>query len=370
MSATTCPWPAPARARACCSASSSGCRPTKGDSPRATAACKRRRRAVTPTSSHTATGSARPFTGTSPSAVTCDKTLRQAQRVGRQPDAARRRQLLHPRRQVRGLAYRCVVHVQIVANGAHHHGAGVEPDAQLHLHAMRVAHLLRVAAHGLLHGQGGIAGPHRVILMRQRGAEQRHNAIAQDLIHRAFVAVHGVHHEAQGGVQQGAGLFRVETGDEFGGALDVGKEHRDLLALAFKSRTRRQNFLAEMRRGVGQRRAFRRADRRWRGVSGPDQDGVVLVGSQLLGLDDLDLEVFQVLLIQAEPPPQGAVGHPALATQYLHHLGQHLLKCHACPLTPDTSSIPGDSHQGRGHRGSMRASGHGHDHRHAAPGRR
>jgi hypothetical protein len=58
-----------------------------------------------------------------------------------------------------------------------------------------------------------------------------------------------------------------------------------------------------MRRGVGQRRALRRADRRRRSVSSPDQDGVVLVGSQLLGPDALDLKVFQVLLIQAETPP-------------------------------------------------------------------
>src|SRR5438309_296830 len=72
MSATTCPWPAPARARACCSASTSGCRPTKGDSPRATATSKRRRRAVAPTSSKTSTGSARPLTGTGPRAVAHD----------------------------------------------------------------------------------------------------------------------------------------------------------------------------------------------------------------------------------------------------------------------------------------------------------
>jgi hypothetical protein len=60
-----------------------------------------------------------------------------------------------------------------------------------------------------------------------------------------------------------------------------------------------------MRWDVGQRRVFRRVDRRRRGIPDPVQDGVVLVGSQLLGLDEFDLEVFQVLLIQAEPLSQG-----------------------------------------------------------------
>jgi hypothetical protein len=83
-----------------------------------------------------------------------------------------------------------------------------------------------------------------------------------------------------------------------------------------------------MRRGVGQWQALQRAGRRWRGVSSPDQDGVIFVNSQWLGLDDLDLEVFQVVLIQTKTPPQSAVGYPALAPQELQHLGQHLLKRH------------------------------------------
>ena len=44
--------------------------------------------------------------------------------------------------------------------------------------AMGAAHLVGVAAHGVLHGQGGVAGPHGVVFMRQRRTEQRHDAIA------------------------------------------------------------------------------------------------------------------------------------------------------------------------------------------------
>src|SRR4030095_4722224 len=41
----------------------------------------------------------------------------------------------------------------------------------------------------------------------------------------------------------------------------------------------------------------------------------------------------------SSPPPQGAVGYPALATEHLHHLGQRLLKRHVCPLRGRTSNL-------------------------------
>jgi hypothetical protein len=72
---------------------------------------------------------------------------------------------------VRGLADRRVVHVQVVADGPHHHFAGVEPHARLHLQAVGAAHLFSVAAHGGLHRQGGVTGPHRVVFVGYWGAE-------------------------------------------------------------------------------------------------------------------------------------------------------------------------------------------------------
>ena len=99
--------------------------------------------------------------------------------------------------------------------------------------------LLSVAAHGSLHGQGGITGPHGVIFMSYRGTEERHDAVAQHLVHGALVAVHGVHHDVQRRVQERAGLFWIEALDQLGGALEVGKEHRHLLTLAFQGGARR-----------------------------------------------------------------------------------------------------------------------------------
>ena len=84
--------------------------------------------------------------------------------------------------------------MEIVADGPHDHLAGVEANSDLHFETMPATHLLAVAADGLLHGERCIAGPDGVVFMRNRRSKQGHNAIAHDLVHGAFVAVHGRHH--------------------------------------------------------------------------------------------------------------------------------------------------------------------------------
>jgi hypothetical protein len=72
-----------------------------------------------------------------------------------------------------------------------------------------------------------------VILVGHGRPEERHDAVAEHLVHGALIAVHGVHHDVQRRIQEPASLFWIKTLDQFGGALEVGKEHRHLLALAF-----------------------------------------------------------------------------------------------------------------------------------------
>ena len=145
-----------------------------------------------------------------------------------------------------------VVHVQVVADGPHDHVAGVEPDAALHRQSVRPAHLLAVAAHGRLDGQGGVTGAHGVILMGYRGPKEGHNAIAHDLVHRALIAVHRGHQVLQDRVEDLPGFLGVTIGDQLQGALQVGKQHRDLLAFAFQVAARRQNLLGQVRWRVGE----------------------------------------------------------------------------------------------------------------------
>ena len=180
------------------------------------------------------------------------QTLDQPQGRRCLPDTARRGQLFHAGRQMRGLADSRVIHVQVVADGPHHHLPRVEahPDAQLE--AVGAAHLVGIFAHGGLHGQGGIAGPQGVIFMGNRRPEERHDAIPQHLVHRALIAVHGVHHAVQGRVQELLGGLGVEVPDQLGGVFDIGEQHRHLLALAFQVMARVKDFFGEMWWGIGQ----------------------------------------------------------------------------------------------------------------------
>jgi hypothetical protein len=103
--------------------------------------------------------------------------------------------------------------------------------------------------------------------MRDGGAEQGHNAIAQHLIHRAFETVHRLHHEVNGRIEQLLGGFGVEAPDQLRRVFEVGKQHGDLLAFAFQSAPRGADLFGQMRRGVGQRRLMLG---RGGNIAGPD----------------------------------------------------------------------------------------------------
>ena len=99
---------------------------------------------------------------------------------------------------------------------------------------MGALHRVAVAGHGLLHAQRRVAGAHGMIFMGNGRAEEGHNAIAHHLVDGALVAVHGLDHALQDRVQQLAGLLGVALGQQLHGALQVGKQHGDLLAFAFE----------------------------------------------------------------------------------------------------------------------------------------
>ena len=88
--------------------------------------------------------------------------------------------------------------------------------------------------------------------MGDGGAKQGHDAVAQYLVHCALVAVHGVHHLLEGGVEELLGSLRIEVADQLGRVFDVGEQHRDLLAFAFQARAGIEDFCGEIGRGIGQ----------------------------------------------------------------------------------------------------------------------
>jgi hypothetical protein len=158
--------------------------------------------------------------------------------------------LLHAAGQVRGFPDGRVIHVEVAPDGADDDLTRVEADADLHLDFVGSAELLGVAADGGLHAERRIARAHRVVLVGQGRAEERHDPVAHHLVHRAFVAVDGLHHPLEDGVEELARLLRITVGEQLHRALEVGEEDGDLLALAFQSGLGGEDFLGQVLGGV------------------------------------------------------------------------------------------------------------------------
>jgi hypothetical protein len=83
-----------------------------------------------------------------------------------------------------------------------------------------------------------------VVLVGERRAEERHDPVAHDLVDGALVAVDGLHHPLEDGIESLRRLLGIAVGEELHRALEVGEEHGDLLALAFEGGLRGENLSA------------------------------------------------------------------------------------------------------------------------------
>jgi hypothetical protein len=195
-------------------------------------------------------GVRQPLDGDAPLRGDVDVAFGEGQRRGRQQDRGRHRHLLHASGEMGRLPYRRIIHAQIGADRSDDDVARVEAHPDLDRHPVGLEDLARVAGEGGLHPERGIAGAHGVILMRDRRAEQRHDPIAHDLVHRALVPVHGFHHQLEHGVEDLPRLLGVAVGEQLHRTLEVGEEHRDLLALAFERGLRGEDPLGEVLGGI------------------------------------------------------------------------------------------------------------------------
>jgi hypothetical protein len=130
----------------------------------------------------------------------------------------------------------------------------VEADPNLHLEPLRPPQVLAIPADRRLHGERRIARPHRMIFMGDRRAKQRHNPIAHDLVHGAFIAMHGRHHAFQHRVENRPGVFGVALGQQLHRAFEVGEQHGHLLALAFEGGAGGEDLVGQVWWRVGERR--------------------------------------------------------------------------------------------------------------------
>ena len=92
--------------------------------------------------------------------------------------------------------------------------------------------------------------------MSDRRAEERHDAVAGELVHRTLEAVHPLGEELEEAIEDVVPLLGIELLGELHRALHVGEEHRHLLALALEGTARCEDLLGEVLRGVRARIAF------------------------------------------------------------------------------------------------------------------
>src|SRR5437867_589880 len=95
------------------------------------------------------------------------------------------------------------------------------------------------------------AGALRVVLVRDRRAEERHDAVARVLVHRPLEAVHAVGEDHEEAVEDPVPRLGVELLGELHGALYVGEEDGYPLALAFEGRAGGEDLLGEVPGGIG-----------------------------------------------------------------------------------------------------------------------
>jgi hypothetical protein len=109
---------------------------------------------------------------------------------------------------------------------------------------------MRMGAQRLAQHQRRVAGALRVIFVRDRCAEERHDAVAGELVHRAFEPMHAVGEDGNEALHDVMPFLRIELLGELHRALHVGEQHGHLLALALEGAARGEDLVDQVRRRV------------------------------------------------------------------------------------------------------------------------
>jgi hypothetical protein len=93
-----------------------------------------------------------------------------------------------------------------------------------------------------------------MLLVRDRRAEECHDAVAHHLVDRAFIVVHGLDHPLQHRIEQAPRVLRIAIGQELHRALEVREQDGHMLALSLQRVLGGADTLGQMRRRVRGRR--------------------------------------------------------------------------------------------------------------------
>jgi hypothetical protein len=177
--------------------------------------------------------------------------LDELRRLLGQVDGVGGRQVLHARCESDGVALRRVVHAQVVPDLPDDDLSGVDPHPHREAEPPLPLQLLRVPTELPAHVERCKAGALRVILVRDRRTEERHDSVARVLVDRPLVAVHAGRQDLKEAVQDPVPLLGIDLLGQIHRPLHVGEQNRDLLPLALESALRPEDLVREVLGCVG-----------------------------------------------------------------------------------------------------------------------
>ena len=172
------------------------------------------------------------------------------------------------RREVRGVADGRVVHAEVRADGADHDEARVDAHPHAELDAVRSPHFIGQRAELPLDRERSAQGAMGVVLVRDRRAEQRHHAVAQELVDRSLVAVHFGQDDFEGPIHDAVDVLGVEALGHGREARHVGEHHGDALAFSLQGALGGEDLLSEVLRRIRRGRSFAECYRLWLAAGG------------------------------------------------------------------------------------------------------
>ena len=165
---------------------------------------------------------------------TVDIALDQVMRRLADNDAPGVGQRLQARREMDRIALRREVDALVAANLANDHGTRMHADSNPRRNPELGFQIRGALRHALLDVEAGTTGPHRRVLERHGGAEQRHDAVAAHLGNRAPVFVDGVDHDTEDAVEEAVDLLLTEALGKLGRVHRVGEKDRRGPTMSFE----------------------------------------------------------------------------------------------------------------------------------------
>src|SRR5262249_28039444 len=146
------------------------------------------------------------------------------------------------------------VHAKVVADRADDHEPRIQPLAELERHPAVYAKVFLTAFQSRSDSQGSVDCTRRMILMSQGSAEESHDAVTQELVHGALIAMNLGEQQLEDPRHETMDHLRIELLGQRCETRHVDEQDGDLLPLSFEGALGSKDPLGEVLGSVRSRR--------------------------------------------------------------------------------------------------------------------